>query len=200
MSELACYLQSDLPGFPDTGIEIVLEFVWPLIKVTSLAASLGCRIFLNCFCSFADHLDDFIRLGEHGNVAAFHLNHGRSHTLRDPSLQIGMHGVVLRGQNVPARLRFPRGSGDLLLLEQIDDGSIMSGPNQLLVCFRKVSREKLSTVRKHPGSPVRDLDAREDIQWILVELILDGLADIRGNRSDVDEAGHAIIDTRGRKW
>ncbi len=109
-----------------------------------------------------------------------------------------MHGAVLRGQNVPARLGLPRGALDLLLLEQIGHGSIMGGPNKLLFFLRKVSREKLSTIRKHPGAPVRDLDAREDIRRILVKLLLYGLADIRGNRSDVDKAGHAIIDPRGR--
>src|SRR5258708_6139905 len=74
----------------------------------------------------------------------------------------------------------------------------MGCPDELLFFLGKVSREKLSTVRKHPGAPVRDLDAREDIRRILVELLLYGLADIRGDRSDVDKAGHAIIDARGR--
>src|ERR1700758_1647441 len=74
----------------------------------------------------------------------------------------------------------------------------MGGPDELLLCLGKVSAEKLSPVRKHPGAPVRDLDARKDIRGILVELLLYGLADIRGDRSDVDKAGHAIIDARGR--
>src|SRR5213595_3070890 len=105
-----------------------------------------------------------------------------------------MHGMVLRGQNVPARLRLPRGALDLLLMEQIGDGRIMGCPDELLFFLGKVSCEKLSTVRKHPGAPVRDLDAREDIRRILVELLLYGLADIRGDHSDIDKAGHAIID------
>ena len=90
-----------------------------------------------------------------------------------------MHGVVLRGQNVPTRLRLPRGALDLLLLEQIVDGRIMGCPHQLLLLLGEVSVEELSTVRKHPGAPVRDLDAREDIRRILVELLLYGFAYIR---------------------
>ena len=55
----------------------------------------------------------------------------------------------------------------------------MGGPDELLLLLGKVSAEKLRTVRKHPGASVRDLDARENIRWILVELLLDGLADIQ---------------------
>src|ERR1700722_14938920 len=83
-------------------------------------------------------------------------------------------------------------------MEQIGDGRIMGGPDELLLFLGKVSRKKLGAVRKHPGAPVRDFDASEDIRWILVELLLYGLADIRGNGPDVDEASHAIIDPRGR--
>ena len=74
----------------------------------------------------------------------------------------------------------------------------MCRPDELLLLLGKVSAEKLSPVRKHPGVPVRDLDARKDIRGILVELVLYRLADIRGDCSNVDEAGHAIIDSRGR--
>src|SRR5271155_4133455 len=74
----------------------------------------------------------------------------------------------------------------------------MGGPNELLLLLGKVSAEKLSPVRKHPGVPVHDLHPRKDIRGMLVELVLYRLADIRGNCSNVDEAGHAIIDARGR--
>src|SRR5690242_15144837 len=74
----------------------------------------------------------------------------------------------------------------------------MGGPDELLLLLGKVSAEKLSPVRKHPGEPVRDLDARKDIRGIFVELVLYSLANIRGDRSDVDKAGNAIIDARGR--
>jgi hypothetical protein len=45
---------------------------------------------------------------------------------------------------------------------------------------------------------IRDLDARENIRWILVELVLYGLARIGGDRCDIDEARHTLIDSRGR--
>ena len=72
----------------------------------------------------------------------------------------------------------------------------MGGPDELLLSLRKVAAEKLSSARKHPSVPVPDLHARKDIRGILVELVLYRLADIRGDDSNVDEAGHAIIDDR----
>ena len=72
----------------------------------------------------------------------------------------------------------------------------MGGPDKLLLLLGKVSAEELSPVRKHPGSPVRDLDARKDIRRILVELVLYSLTYIRGNGCNVDEADYAIIDAR----
>ena len=46
-------------------------------------------------------IDDDVRLRKHRHVAADHLGDGRLHPLRHPALQIGMHGVVLRGEHVP---------------------------------------------------------------------------------------------------
>ena len=109
-----------------------------------------------------------------------------------------MNGMVLQAQNVPAWLRLPRGALDRMLREEVGVRREMCRPDEFLLLLGKVSAEKLSPVRKHPGVPVRDLDARKDIRGILVELVLYRLADIRRNRSNVDEAGHAIIDSRGR--
>jgi hypothetical protein len=92
--------------------------------------------------SFSDHSDDYVRLREHGNVAAFHFYHGRSHTLRHPPLEIGMNGVVLQAQNVPTWLRLPRGALEFLLLEQVGDRRKMGGPDELLLLLGKVSAEK----------------------------------------------------------
>jgi hypothetical protein len=84
-------------------------------------------------------------LERHRNVANFHLRHGRSHTLRHPPLKVGMHSVVFRSQNVPARLRLPTNAVrvKLLLVEQIEDRRIMSGPHELLVFLGEVSGEEL---------------------------------------------------------
>lgn len=109
-----------------------------------------------------------------------------------------MYGVVLLGQNVPAWLRFPRRALDTLLVEEVHDGRKMGGPDEFLLLLREVSAEKLSPIRQHPGVPVRDRDARKNIRRILVELLLYGFADIRGDRCDVDKAGHAVIDAGSR--
>lgn len=72
----------------------------------------------------------------------------------------------------------------------------MSGPHKLLLLRGKVSAEELGPIRKHPGIPISDLDAREDIRGIFIELVLNRLADIGRDRSDVDEARYSIIDSR----
>src|SRR6185369_13553580 len=74
----------------------------------------------------------------------------------------------------------------------------MSCPNDLLLFLREVSTEEFRSIRKHPGTPIGDLDASEDVRGILVELILNRLASVRGNRCDVDEASYAIIHPRRR--
>jgi hypothetical protein len=53
--------------------------------------------FLNGCCGLADHIDNDLGLGKHRHMAARHLGYSRSHALRNPALEIWMHGVVLRG-------------------------------------------------------------------------------------------------------
>jgi hypothetical protein len=60
----------------------------------------------------------------------------------------------------------------------------MGGPDEFLLFLGKVPAEKLSPFREHPSAPARDLDAREDIRQIFVELLLYRLADIRGDRCE----------------
>src|SRR3954466_8248557 len=105
-----------------------------------------------------------------------------------------MHSVVFRGQDVPAWLRSPRDlvRAELLLLEQIIDGRIMGRPNQLLVCLGEIACEELGATRKHPGTPIRHLDARENVRGIFVELILYGFAGIRSDRCNVHQPDHAL--------
>jgi hypothetical protein len=38
----------------------------------------------------------------------------------------------------------------------------------------------------------------EDVRRIFIELVLHGLAGVRGDRCDVDQADHALVDARGR--
>ena len=92
-----------------------------------------------------DHIDDNVELGEHGNMAALHLDDSRSHMLRDPPLEIWVHSVILRGQNVPTRLRLPWGACNLLLLEQIGDGRIV-GAALLIRTGTKAARSRLAHI------------------------------------------------------
>lgn len=57
---------------------------------------LGCLALLKGRRGLSDHIDDYIGFGEHWHVTAFHLNHSRSHALGNPSLKIGMNGVILQ--------------------------------------------------------------------------------------------------------
>src|SRR6185369_5920204 len=104
--------------------------------------------------------------------------------------------MVLQTQNEPGWLRLPRSALEILLREEVGVRREMCRPDQFLLLFGKIPAEKLSPTRKHPGVSISDFDAREDIRWILVELLLYGLADIGGDRSDVHEASYAIIDAR----
>src|SRR5690349_18855095 len=97
-----------------------------------------------------------------------------------------MNGMVLQAQDVPAWLRLPRSALEILLREEVAVRREMCRPDELLLFLGEISAEKLSPVRKHPGISVHDLDTRKDIRRILVELLLHGLADIRGDRCDVD--------------
>jgi hypothetical protein len=82
-----------------------------------------------------------------------------------------------------------------MLREEVGVRREMRGPDELLLLLGEVSAEKLSATRKHPGVPVSDLNAREDIRGILVELVLNSLSDVRRHCSDVDEARDAIVDS-----
>src|SRR6476661_6285750 len=74
----------------------------------------------------------------------------------------------------------------------------MRSPNQLLIRLGKVACEKLGATWKHPGTPICDLDAREDVRRMFVELVLHSLPRIRGDRRYVDKANNAIIGAGAR--
>src|SRR5579885_1398046 len=99
-----------------------------------------------------------------------------------------MNGMVLLAQDVPAWLRLPGGTLDKTLVEEVGARREMRRPDESLLLLGKVAAEELGPIREHPGVAVSDLDARKDIRGILVELVLNGLADIRCNRSNVDRS------------
>ena len=107
---------------------------------------------LNRGSGLANDLDDNVRLGEHGDVAAVGLDRRRVHALRQKTLKIGMHGLVLLSEDEPARLRLPGNLVELLLLEQVGSGWVEGRPDQLLLLLGKVSREMLDAFRLDPDT------------------------------------------------
>src|SRR5439155_20061760 len=93
---------------------------------------------LNRGSGLANDLDDNVRLGEHGDVAAVGLDRGRVHAFRQKALKIRMHRLVLLSEDVPARLRLPGNLVELLLLEQVGSGWVVGRPDQLLLLLGKV--------------------------------------------------------------
>jgi hypothetical protein len=53
--------------------------------------------------------------------------------------------------------------GELLLVEQVDDGRKVRCPHELLVRRGEISGKELGAVWQHPGAPVLGLDPREDV-------------------------------------
>jgi len=88
----------------------------------------------------ANHVEHEVRLGKHRHVAAVALKGGCAHALGEETLQIGMHGLILFGDDVPARLRLPGSSPDFRL-EQIRCRRALGCPNELLLLLRKVAAE-----------------------------------------------------------
>jgi hypothetical protein len=73
---------------------------------------------LNHFCGCTDDIDHQVGVGEHGDVATGDLHRIGAHTLRHEALQLRLHGAVLGGHDVRARLR-PPGYAIELLCEQV---------------------------------------------------------------------------------
>jgi hypothetical protein len=64
----------------------------------------------------ADYVNDDVGVGEHDDVAAVHLDGGRSHPFRYKTLEVAMHGLIGLSHDVPARFRLPSDAIDFLLL------------------------------------------------------------------------------------
>src|SRR5207249_7639278 len=71
--------------------------------------------------------------------------------------QLGLDGAVVLGHDVPARLRLPGGTFNLLV-EQVCAGAAWAAQTTL----GQVSREARDAFREHPDSPVGDVDVGED--------------------------------------
>src|SRR5258706_11674470 len=128
-------------------------------------------------------------------MAAVELKGGCAHAFGHGAFQIGMHGAILFGDDVPAWLRLPGGSPDFRL-EQVRFGDPLSRPNELLLLLRKISAEMLRTFGTKPDTSIHDFDMGEDLCLREVSLLcLRCLIGVRSERADVNQSGNAIVDS-----
>ncbi|MEY2462276.1 MAG: hypothetical protein QOH64_414 [Acidimicrobiaceae bacterium] len=136
-------------------------------------------------------------MGKHGDVAGVDVVGAGAHALGSESLQLGMDGSVVVGHDVPAGLRLPGGALHLLI-EQVRVGWDVGCPDEFLLLFGEISCEALHAVWAQPDMAVREFDVGEDVRGReLVLLALRRLGFVRGERSDVDQPGNAVIGTCG---
>src|SRR6266436_241039 len=104
-----------------------------------------------------------------------------------------MHGLVLFGDDVPARLRLPGGSPDFRL-EQIGFRHALSRPNELLLLLREVAAEILCALRTQPDTSIHDLYLGEDFGPRELGLLrLRRFIGVRCERGDVNQPGDTIV-------
>src|SRR5262245_3751689 len=82
-----------------------------------------------------DHVDNELGVGQHWYVTAGDLVNRSPHAFRDEALQVGRHGAVIRGHDVPTRLRLPRSTGGILG-EQVRGWREVGSPDNLLLLLR----------------------------------------------------------------
>jgi len=122
-------------------------------------------------------------------VAAVDLVGGGAHTLRREALQLGLHGAVISGHDIPARFGLPSRSCRIL---------VNRCPNDLLLLFGQVSSEACDSFGEYPNAPVRDFDMRENVCGRkLVYVTLRGLAGVRGECGDINQPSNSVICSRG---
>jgi hypothetical protein len=114
-----------------------------------------------CLC-LSRTVENEIGVGQHGDVTAVHVVGVGAHALGGESLQVGMDGLVVIGDDVPTRLRAPGGTGDLGV-EQVRVWYRLGGPDQFLLLLGQVTRERPGALGLQPDAPVRDLDVVEDV-------------------------------------
>jgi hypothetical protein len=95
-------------------------------------------------------------------VTALELMGGRSHALRNKTLEFRVHSAVVLAHDVPTRLRLPRGSFKLLI-EQVRVWNALRRLNKFLFLLRQISREARNATRFQPDAPFCDFDVAEDV-------------------------------------
>src|SRR5262249_10393376 len=141
----------------------------------------------------ADHVEYEVRLGKHRHVAAVALKGGCAHSLGEKTLQIGMHGLILFGDDVPARLRLPATSPDFRL-EQIGFRCALDCPNELLLLIRKVAAEILCPFRTQPDPSSDAFYVGKNVRLREVRLLrLSRFIGVRCERGDINQPEDTIV-------
>jgi len=143
-----------------------------------------------------DHIEDEVRMREHGNVAAVHGTDVGAHALGGGPLQVGVHGVVVVGDDVPAWLCPPGGAGSLLV-EQVRHWHSARRQDELLLRFREVAAEVWDARGLEPHAAVSDVHVLEDgCAGEFVLLFLRRLVLVWGERGDVHQSADAVVGAR----
>src|SRR6476661_2263618 len=141
----------------------------------------------------ANHVEHEVRLGKHRHVAAVALKGGCAHALGEETLQIGMHGLILFGDDVPAGLRFPGSSPDFRL-EQIGFRGALGCPNELLLLLRKVAAEIFGALGTQPDTSVDDFYVGKNVGLREVGLLrLTRFIGVWCERGDVNQPDDTIV-------
>src|SRR5262245_6017874 len=141
----------------------------------------------------ADHVEHEVRLRKHRHVAAVALKGGCAHTLGEETLQIGMHGLILFGDDVPARLRLPGSSPDFRF-EQIGFRGALGCPNELLLLLRKVAAEIFGGLGAQPDTSIDDFYVGKNVGLREVGLLqLSRFIGVGCERGDVNQPDNTIV-------
>src|SRR5215470_9175878 len=104
-----------------------------------------------------------------------------------------MHGLILFGDDVPARLRLPGSSPDFRL-EQIGFRGALGCPNELLLLLRKVAAEIFGAFRTQPDTSVDDFYVGKNVGFREVGLLrLSCFIGVRRERGDVNQRDNTIV-------
>src|SRR5215510_1614147 len=104
-----------------------------------------------------------------------------------------MHGIILFGDDVPARLRLPGSSPDFRL-EQIGFRRALGCPNELLLVLRKVAAEILCAFRTQPDTSIDDFYVGKNVRLREVGLLrLSRFIGVRCERGDINQPDDTIV-------
>ena len=131
-------------------------------------------------------------------MAAVGLIGGCAHALREEAFQVRLDGAVFLGDDVPARLQFPRRSSGFRV-EQVGNRRTLGRPNEFLFRLGQIACETVDAFRAQPDSPVRDFDVGKHVCLREIGLLrLRSLICVRCECGDVDQPRYAVVGARAR--